>query len=111
MLEIGLSNSFVMVDETGKTVCGIRPDGSDQKDRKDSRKQAFALKKQLLVTADGQLARHTGERFKDVADKCLTCLDDDSAWSRADDSQKTSDVDMGVEFIENVLLQLQDIVI
>jgi hypothetical protein len=76
----------------------------------DWRKTAFAVKKQLLVTADEKLSRHTGKRFKDVVEKCLTCLDDDSTWYQVDD-RGASEIDVGVEFVENVLLQLQEIVV
>ena len=70
----------------------------------------FATKKQLLFTAHERLSQHTGKRFKDIVEKCLTCLDEDTTWYIVD-NKCASKIDIGVEFIKNVLLQLQEIVI
>jgi len=105
LLEIGVWKSFVNVDE-GKTITEFDPPVST----KDSRKRAFAIKRQILVAANEQLSQHTGERFKDVVEMCLTCLDDDSTWYQVDD-KGAAEIDIGVEFIENVLLRLQEIVV
>lgn len=105
LLEIGLWKSFIKVDEDG-TVPGFDLEVFAN----DWRQQAYAIKKQLLITTDEHLSQHTGRRFKNIVEKCLTCLDYDTTWCRVD-NKGASEVDVGVEFIENVLLQLQEIVV
>jgi hypothetical protein len=105
LLEIGMWKSFVKV-ENGRSIIEFDP-GVPANDWK---RKAFAIKKELLITMEGQLAQFTGKRFKDIVEKCLTCLDDDTTWHQMDD-KGASQIDAGVEFVENVLLQLQEIVI
>ena len=76
----------------------------------EAKQRAQATKAQILQETNQYLPRHVGHRYKEVVEKCLTCLDDDTAWDQVDDS-KVADIDIGVEFIENVLLQLHEIVI
>ena len=105
LLEIGMWKSFTKVEE-GRTLISIDLDLT----AKDRKRQAFVIKKQLLITANEQLLQLTGRRFKDIVETCLTCLDDGSPWCQVDE-KGASEIDVGVEFIENVLLRLQEIVV
>lgn len=107
LLEIGLWTSFVRTEE-GRIVTEFDTDVFT----KDPRKRAFAIKTKLLLAADEKLPLLMGQRFKQIVERCLTCLDDEttSTWDQVEE-KCNSDIDVGVEFIENVLVQLHEIVI
>lgn len=102
LLEIGLWRSFVKFEEDQTLVEFL------SSDIRDTKEIANTAKTRILTEVHRALSPCTGQRFRDVVAKCLTCLDDDSAWDQVDE-QKIADIDVGVEFIENVLLQLQEI--
>ncbi|MCJ1403822.1 hypothetical protein MMC11_007045 [Xylographa trunciseda] len=111
LLEIGLWKSFVQQSEFQG---GFLPLAELEIDEllveSNNRKSALGIKKRMMVVAEEQLPMHMGDKLTQVVSKCLGCLDDTEFWNESDD-EGSEDVNIGVQFIENVLLQLQEIVI
>lgn len=106
LLEIGLWRSFIKQDDQDNTVIEFGKDVAE----KNQRARAYMIKGEMLATAEKELPSHVGIRFQNVVEKCLTVLDEQTTWDQVDE-KGALEVDVGVEFIENVLLQLHEIVI
>lgn len=113
MLEVGLWSSFVEYPET----LGVRiavpgsclaelPAGED----KDPRRRAFKNKQVLEELAEQNLPRIIGQKYTDVVLLCLRCLNEgDDAGLLADYNGNRDEVDIGIQFVYNVLDRIHSI--
>lgn len=106
LLEIGLWESFVKQDEQGKSFVEFGGKASSG----DWKVQTSSTNKTLFTLADEILPRSTGKRFSEVVKKCLTVLDTKSTWDQVSE-KGTTEIDIGLEYIENILIQLHEIMI
>lgn len=106
LLEIGLWDSFVQRNVRGDTIVEFGGEGPIG----NWRARAFSTKRIMLKLANEALPRCTGQRFSDVVERCLTVLDGDTTWDQVDE-KGSSEIDIGVEYIENILVQLHEILI
>ncbi|KAE9363176.1 hypothetical protein N431DRAFT_423682 [Stipitochalara longipes BDJ] len=76
----------------------------------DKRKRAFAIKRALTEMATEKLPRNMGMKYTDIVMSCLTCLDADDVAGFADEDLNDEDgILVGVRYIENILLRIQDL--
>ena len=115
LLEIGLWRSFfprATTSEACESFLDADAELCNLMSIQDLRKRAFGIKKRLTVIAEEHLPILVGNKFTQVVTSCLTCLDaTPSCKSSSIDRDSGNDVKAGVEFIENTLVQLQEIVI
>lgn len=107
LLEIRLWDSFVKQDERGENIVEFGGEGPVGK----WRARALSTKRIMSTLASEGLLRCTGKRFSDVVEKCLTVLDEEDATCDQVDEKGALEIDIGVEHIENILMQLHGIVI
>ena len=113
LLEIGLWESFVVyeneecIPQNGKVV-----DLSSALVIEEEPKRAYSVKELLTVAARERLPIMVGPRYSNVVVSCLTCLDRD--YQGLGDESEFQDEDgvvIGVKYIEQVLLELQQIAV
>ena len=74
------------------------------------RKFAFAQKRLLAALALEHLPRRMGKRYTEVVLKCLKCLDDsDNPMMEGANLLDKDEMQIGVRFIEHILLGMQEI--
>jgi hypothetical protein len=108
LLEIGLWESFVAYDDNGtaqpSAALGLTEDRAELK-------SSFTLKGHLVALSRSSMLRvKMGNRYSEVVETCLTCLDEDNLGFG--DEQQFQDEDgvlVGVRYIEKVLGILNDI--
>ena len=76
----------------------------------DERRRAFGIKKKLVSIAEERLPPSVGQRLTDTVVNCLTCLDGPESWDHFEEDG-SQEVNVGVQFIENVLVGLHEIVV
>ncbi|KAL4916464.1 hypothetical protein BDW62DRAFT_211882 [Aspergillus aurantiobrunneus] len=114
LLEIGLWHSFVQLEEEGGctfvpwSVLGIEHAVGD----KDQRRGAFAIQERLVALAKEEVSALVGERYTGVVVACLCCLNksEDNSF-RSEKMQDEDGIIVGVRYIENVLLKLEELVV
>ena len=108
LLEIGLWQSFVVIDDTGDYVpspaLNLPQSGDDmqllpfQKD---------GLKDHLVSLARSELPRRMGTRYTQIVDTCLTCLDPGNVdFGDEKEFEDEDGIVIGVRFIQKVRLPL-----
>ncbi|KAK4574842.1 hypothetical protein LTR86_001684 [Recurvomyces mirabilis] len=111
LLEVGVWSSFVLHGEDGPVqgtgqALGL---GLDELKRKLVRRPA-SIKDHLVALAKRELPRLIGNIYTSVVVTCLTCLDDDNEdFGECEDHEDADGVFVGVKYIEQVLLKLDDI--
>ena len=111
LLEIGLWKSFVQQNESqGGFLPHTELDIGQYLALSDTRMKAFSIKKRLMSVAEKQLPIYAGDKLTQIVFNCLGCLDDPDSWNKSE-YNGSKDINVGVQFIENVLLQLQEIVV
>ncbi|KAK5702479.1 hypothetical protein LTR17_022276 [Elasticomyces elasticus] len=110
LLEIGLWDTFVRYNSKTDIVeaPGLALELSLEELR---RKRPNAIKEHLVALARRKLPQLMGEIYTEVVVSCLTCLDEDSLdyGDGEDAGEKADDVLVGVRFIEQVLMKLNEI--
>ncbi|KAK4893278.1 hypothetical protein LTR27_008401 [Elasticomyces elasticus] len=110
LLEIGLWDTFVRYSSKTDIVeaPGLALELSLEELR---RKKPNAIKEHLVALARRKLPQVMGEIYTEVVISCLTCLDEDSLdyGDEEDAGEKADDVLVGVRFIEQVLMKLNEI--
>ncbi|KAI9367312.1 hypothetical protein BJX61DRAFT_316905 [Aspergillus egyptiacus] len=112
LLEMGLWSSFVCLENEGSTPVPWSGLGIDEAlVANDQRRGAFAVKSQLVTLSKDLLPAMVGERYTSVVIACLCCLDDSEDNSFRDDEsmQDRDGIIVGVRYIENVLLKLEEL--
>ncbi|KAL3428934.1 hypothetical protein BDV09DRAFT_203725 [Aspergillus tetrazonus] len=109
LLEIGFWTSFVQWD--GDSPSPGTELGEAITEALLVKKSALAVKQGLLSMATEQLPRLMGQRYADLAMACLTCLDpgDANLFGREEDLEDEDGIIVGVQYIEKILLQIDDI--
>ncbi|KAL3472587.1 hypothetical protein BJX99DRAFT_272820 [Aspergillus californicus] len=112
LLEIGLWKSFVCSEEDGESPApwsGLNI--STAMTDKDARRAAGGIKSGLVALCKDSLPSLVGERYTDVVVACLCCLDDSADNSFRDEKsmQDKDGIIVGVRYIENVLLKLEEL--
>ncbi|OQE43571.1 hypothetical protein PENCOP_c003G04896 [Penicillium coprophilum] len=112
LLEIALWQSFVQINEVSSSPwpdLGIQNAISD----KDARRGGFAIKKQLLALAKDRLPCLVGDRYTDIVIACLCCLDEskDNIFEAGSHVKDNDGIIIGVRYIENVLLRMEELTI
>jgi hypothetical protein len=108
LLELGLWSSFVEYPVKGASITSnlikVQEDPNP-------RKFAFAQKRLLAAFAVEHLPRRMGKRYTDVVLACLKCLDesDNPMMENADILDKDG-IQIGLRYIEHILLGMQEIV-
>ncbi|KAK3631483.1 hypothetical protein LTR56_016847 [Elasticomyces elasticus] len=112
LLEIGLWDTFVKYNPKTDIVeaPGLALELSLEELR---RKRPNAIKDHLVALAKRKLPQLMGEIYTEVVISCLTCLDEDSLdyGDEEDAGEKADDVLVGVRFIEQVLMKLNEILV
>ncbi|PIA92752.1 hypothetical protein CB0940_04481 [Cercospora beticola] len=108
LLEIGLWNSFVMYDNNGR-ISG--PGRAFEVSASDLLRFTPGAFKDLLVgLAKRRLPPIMGNTYTEVVVDCLTCLDaDNDEYEEISEAEDQDGVVVGVKFINQVLLQLNEI--
>ncbi|KAK2766644.1 hypothetical protein FQN54_005955 [Arachnomyces sp. PD_36] len=110
LLEIALWQSFVTREENELTTpwvdLGIQEAISD----KDARRGGFAAKRKLVTLAKDRLPSLVGDRYTDIVLACLCCLDEGegNVFSNVKDNDG---IVVGVRYIENILVKLEELLI
>ncbi|KAK1069713.1 hypothetical protein LTR12_013708 [Friedmanniomyces endolithicus] len=74
------------------------------------RKRPSSIKEHLVTLAKHRLPRTMGEVYTEVVVSCLTCLDEDNTeYANDEESGDVGGVLVGVRYIEQVLLKLNEI--
>ena len=111
LLEIGLWKPFVQQSQSEGAFIPHPDLGLDQYlGLGDTRMKAFSIKKRLIGVAEGELPSHFGDKMTQIVLTCLSCLDDPAIWNTSE-YEGSEDINVGVNFIESVLLGLQEIVV
>ncbi|KAL4932163.1 uncharacterized protein BDV17DRAFT_288240 [Aspergillus undulatus] len=121
LLEIALWQSFVEVEldlENREPPLFIPWSGLEVStalagNEKDQRLGAFAIKDRLVALCKEVLPSLVGEKYSAVTIACLCCLDasEDNPFSDDKSLQGKDGIMVGVRYIENVLLKLEELVI
>ena len=88
---------------------------ADHAEIKDVRKRATAIKAHLVFLAEEMLPARMGRKYTDIVLLCLQCLDRGTSLAEVGDDGGFEDlvdedgIVVGVEYIENVLLKIQEI--
>jgi len=106
LLEIGLWQSFVVIDDKGNSVpfsaLRLSPGG----DETDLPLQKGGLKEHLVAIAQNELPKRMGTKYTEIVETCLTCLDPGNV--DFGDEREFEDEDgivVGVRFIQKVRFQ------
>ena len=111
LLEIGLWKSFVQRNESqGGFLTHAELDIGQYLALSDTHMKAFGTKKRFMSIAEKQLPIYAGDKLTRIVSKCLGCLDEPESWNESE-YNGSKDINVGVQFIENVLLQLQEIAV
>ncbi|KAI3077773.1 hypothetical protein CBS147353_4236 [Aspergillus niger] len=107
LLEMALWESFVRNDNIGTTAPWSELAIHDAILDKDARHGGFAMKKELVAIAKNRLPAMVGDQYTNIVLACLCCLDgvDDNIFR---DVKDNDDIVIGVRFIENVLVKLEE---
>ncbi|KAL4756306.1 uncharacterized protein BDW70DRAFT_166308 [Aspergillus foveolatus] len=113
LLEIALWESFVCVDHKGNSTPWSGLEISSALVEKDQRRGAFRIKDRLVELCKTQLPALIGERYTAVVVACLCCLDEskDNVFWDETSLQDRDGIVVGVRYIDNVLLKLEELVI
>ncbi|OJJ03347.1 hypothetical protein ASPVEDRAFT_42857 [Aspergillus versicolor CBS 583.65] len=117
LLEIALWESFVRFEDgeggERKAVPWSGLEILDSLADRDQRRGAFATKDRLLEICKEDLPSVVGEKYTSVVVACLCCLDetDDNPFRDEKSFQDRDGIVIGVRYIENVLLKLEELVI
>ncbi|OJZ91918.1 hypothetical protein ASPFODRAFT_201759 [Aspergillus luchuensis CBS 106.47] len=108
LLEMALWNSFVRNDSIGTTTPWSELAIQDAIADKDARRGGFAMKRKLVAMAKDRLPAMVGDQYTNIVLACLCCLDgvDDNIFR---DVKDDDDIVIGVRFIENVLVKLEEL--
>lgn len=101
LLEIGLWESFVQYDNTGKNVTG----GIDIVNDPGAKGPALPLHthSHLLALAESKLPRRMGSKYAGVVKTCLTCLDEGNEdFSNDSEFSDEDGIVVGVRYVEKV---------
>ncbi|KAJ5711452.1 hypothetical protein N7488_005608 [Penicillium malachiteum] len=115
LLEIGLWRSFVCPgpNTTGSPclIPSVELDIAAAMKDKDSRRGAFDIKDKLVALCKESLPAAVGEHYTEVVLSCLCCLDDseDNLFRYEKGMQDRDGIIVGVRYIENVLLKLEEL--
>ncbi|GLA35562.1 hypothetical protein AnigIFM63309_011406 [Aspergillus niger] len=107
LLEIALWESFVR-DDIGRTTPWSDLAIHDAISDKDARRGGFAMKRELVAMAKDRLPATVGDQYMNIVLACLCCLDgvNDNIFR---DVKDDDDIVIGVRFIENVLVKLEEL--
>ncbi|KAK3625662.1 hypothetical protein LTR56_020274 [Elasticomyces elasticus] len=111
LLEIGLWDTFVRYNPKFDVVeaPGLALELSLEDLR---RKRPNAIQEHLVALAKRRLPQLMGEMYTEVVISCLRCLDEDSLdYGDGEDADEKADDDtlVGIQFIEQVLMKLNEI--
>jgi hypothetical protein len=129
LLEIGLWESFVpYTAETrpqprhdqaySEFATWLKKKGYTQNDKSSSNAaylgfMSFRLKEYSIDLAKTKLPARMGEKYTQIVILCLTCLDDDDnnefQLDQSVEVTNSNDSEVGIQFIEKILLQLEEI--
>lgn len=71
---------------------------------------SLKLQEYLVHIAETRLPQKMGEMYKDIVVACLTCLDDDDGVASVTQSRsEKDDINIGVQYVEEILGQLTEI--
>ncbi|KAL4885913.1 hypothetical protein BJY04DRAFT_214110 [Aspergillus karnatakaensis] len=108
LLEIGLWNSFVCPHSEGNSLIpGAELDIAEALQSK----KATMIKQTLVSMAKEKLPGLMGQRYTDLALACLTYLDpgDTNLFGKEADLEDDDGVVVGVQYIEKIMLQIEEI--
>ncbi|KAJ5127737.1 hypothetical protein N7448_008516 [Penicillium atrosanguineum] len=113
LLEIALWRSFVELEGDAATPWSDLRIGTAICE-KDARRGGFAIKKQLTMLAKARLPALVGDRYTDIVLACLGCLDknEDNVFDmQGIDTRDEDGIIIGVRYIENVLLKIEELLV
>lgn len=110
LLEIGLWNSFVVMTSSSGPRTPNRKLGFEAEFTSDAIPKGLAIQSKMIEMAEKSLPSRMGKRFTDVVVTCLTGLDSSEVHlNETPDAESDEGIDLGVQFVHNVLVQLQKI--
>ncbi|PYH41659.1 uncharacterized protein BP01DRAFT_360146 [Aspergillus saccharolyticus JOP 1030-1] len=115
LLEIALWRSFVRPDpNTTDNACFLPSADLDigaELKNKDSRAGAFDIKDKLVAMCKDALPAAVGEQYTGVVLACICCMDhsEDNLFRYENGMQDRDGIIVGVRYIENVLLKLEEL--
>ncbi|KAL1986158.1 hypothetical protein VTN96DRAFT_6810 [Rasamsonia emersonii] len=74
-------------------------------------KAAFDIKRTLVSIANEKLPSRMGQKYANLVTSCLTCLDPEetNSFGKGRDLEDEDGIVVGVQYIEKILLQIEEI--